>query len=86
VDSLSVSLNADAKVPRPESLPVGSHRMVAQLLEQRREFSVLEVINSLVSMAQPGLLSTTPIQVPTDVGIQTPSDVVSSLIAPQPLI
>lgn len=79
-------IDADAKVPRPESLPVGAHRMVAQLLEQRREFSVLEVIDAIAPMAQPSLLSTYPIQAPTDVDGQTPSDVVNSLIAPKPFI
>lgn len=79
-------IDADAKMPRPESLPVGSHRMVAQLLEQRRDFPVLDVVSSLVSMAQSGLLSTTPLQVPTNIGLYTPLNVVNSLIAPQPLI
>lgn len=79
-------IDADAKVPRPESLPVGAHRMVAQLLEQRRDFPVLDVVQSLISMAQPGLLSTTPVQTQTDINTQTPADVVNNFIAPQPLI
>jgi hypothetical protein len=77
-------LNADAQMPPPAYLPIGSHRMVAQLLEQRREFPVLAVIESLKPLAQPDLLRTIPVVSPTDVEAQTPADVVDTVIAPQP--
>ncbi|MEE5107214.1 hypothetical protein V2J92_21960 [Pseudomonas alliivorans] len=78
-------LHADAKVPAPAFLPLGSHRIVAQLLEQRREFSVLEVVDSMGPIAQPGLLQTHSTHAPTEVETQTAADVVDTIIAPQPL-
>lgn len=78
-------LAADATVPPPASLPIGSHRTVAQLLEQRRDYPVLAVVEGLAALAQPGLLQTYAFQAPTDVAMQTPGDVVNTLIAPQPL-
>jgi hypothetical protein len=77
-------LNADAKMPPPAYLPIGSHRVVAQLLEQRRDYPVLDVIDSLKPLAQPGLLTTIPVTAPTDTANQTPADVVNTVIAPQP--
>ncbi|MGK5060339.1 hypothetical protein ACQ4WY_25735 [Janthinobacterium sp. LB2P49] len=49
---------ADAKVPKEVSLPIASHRMVARLLEDRREFPLIDVIESLKPLAQPELLDT----------------------------
>ncbi len=49
-------LDADARVPRPVALPASSDRQVAKLLEERRTFAVLEVVNVLEKFAQPGLL------------------------------
>lgn len=74
----------DAKMPKPEYLSVGSHRIVAQRLEERRELTVLEAIDSLAPIAQPGLLITDSHQV----SISTNSNQVESIknvIAPQPL-
>lgn len=51
-------LAADAKVPSPASLPIGSHIMVAKFLADRRDFPVLDVIDAMVPVAQPGLLQT----------------------------
>lgn len=78
-------LNADAKIPPPVSLPLGAHRLVAQLLEQRRDYPILDVVRSLEVIAQPGLLQTNPVQAVTDVETKTPLDVVDTIIAPQPL-
>lgn len=78
-------LDADAKVPAPVSLPLGPHRMVAQLLEQRRDYPVLDVVESLRPIAQPGLLQTHPTQAVTEIEAQTLADVVDTIIAPQPL-
>jgi hypothetical protein len=50
-------IEADARVPGPVYLPVASHRMVAKLLEDRRDFPVLEAIEGLRRLAQPNLLS-----------------------------
>jgi hypothetical protein len=49
-------LASDAQVPRPDQLPVGMDRFVAKLLEQRRGFPVLDVLDVLEKLAQPGLL------------------------------
>lgn len=76
---------ADAKVPRPEYLPIGSHRIVAKILEDRRNFSILEVVESLIPIAQPGLLSTISIQEPTADILQL-KDNINNLIAPNPLL
>jgi len=40
-------LEADATVPREVSLPNPAHREVARILAERREFTVLEVIDAI---------------------------------------
>lgn len=50
---------ADSMVPKEVSLPSASDRYVAKLLEDRRDFPVVDVINALAPLAQPGLLLTT---------------------------
>lgn len=47
---------ADAKIPKEVSLPLASHRRVAMELETRREFPVVEVVESLGPISQPQLL------------------------------
>lgn len=49
-------LAADALMPKPVALPVSSDRHVALLLEQRRRFTLLDVIEVLSPLAQPNLL------------------------------
>lgn len=56
---------ADAKTPREVNLPLASHRMVARLLEDRREFPLVDVIEALGPQAQPELLATNEEQVPS---------------------
>lgn len=51
-------LNADAKVPKEVALPNGAHRQIARTLEERRGFSVLDVVEALRPISQPELLST----------------------------
>ncbi len=51
-------LNADAKCPAERYLPRPASRQVARWLEDRREFSVVEVVDGLGPLAQPGLLET----------------------------
>lgn len=46
----------DARLPKPVDLPVSTDRYVATLLEARRAFPVLDIIEALESLAQPGLL------------------------------
>ena len=52
-------LTADARTPKPVALPNSADRFVAQELEQRRSFSVLEVIEAMYSMGQPNLTDET---------------------------
>jgi hypothetical protein len=49
---------ADAKIPKEASLPSTSQRMVAKLLEERRAFPIVDVIDALGPIAQPELLRT----------------------------
>lgn len=47
---------ADAQVPKEASLPRPPDRQVAKYLAERREFTVVEVLEALQPMAQPELL------------------------------
>lgn len=49
-------LTSDAKLPRPVELPLSIDRNVAKVLEDRRAFPVLDVLEALEKLAQPGLL------------------------------
>lgn len=49
-------LNADAQLPREVDLPRPASRQVARYLEERRAFNVVEVIEALEVLSQPGLL------------------------------
>lgn len=51
-------LAADGKMPKEANLPRGSSRTVARYLADRREFTVLEVVDALSALAQPELLET----------------------------
>jgi hypothetical protein len=74
---------ADAKTPREVNLPLASHRMVARLLEDRRAFPLLDVIESLIPLAQPELLASNEAIDPVDVVGDIAPDV-STVIAPVP--
>lgn len=50
-------LKADAKVPGPVALPDAEDRFVTQELEARREFPIVQVLDVIREMAQPGLLA-----------------------------
>ena len=49
---------ADAQVPKEVALPTPSHRYVAQLLAERRNYPVVDVIEALGPLSQPELLDT----------------------------
>lgn len=51
-------IDADAKVPKENVIPETSHREVCRILEERREFSVLEAIEAIEIFSQKGLLKT----------------------------
>lgn len=49
---------ADMTMPREVNLPMPAHRQVAQQLVMRREFAVVEVLDALLPLTQPELLTT----------------------------
>src|SRR5262245_79209 len=51
-------LEADARIPKEVFLPRPVDREVARILEERREFPVLDVVDAIRVFGQPGLLST----------------------------
>ncbi len=60
-------LASDANVPTELMLPNPAHREVAKVLAERREFSVVEVIETIKVFAQPGLLQTRETQAGTQI-------------------
>jgi hypothetical protein len=51
-------IDADARVPREVMLPGPAEREVARILEERREFPILDVIDAMRAFSQPELLTT----------------------------
>lgn len=72
---------ADAKLPKEAALPTAPQRMVARLLEERRNFPVTDVIEALSPLAQPELLMTTSKDKPVE-QTREGDAVVDTLIAP----
>jgi len=59
-------LDADARMPKPVDLPASADRYVVSMLEERRAFHVLDVIDALGKFAQPGLLQSSSTGDPYD--------------------
>lgn len=74
--------DADANIPKEVNLPMPLHRMVAQELATRREFTVLDVIAALNVLAQPQLL--VPQAVSANVQDVNQEMVTNALITPIP--
>ncbi len=51
------TLLADTKLPKPVAVPNSADRFLAQQLVDRRDFPVLEIIDAMYSMGQPGLVA-----------------------------
>ena len=72
---------SDARIPKESALPSTSQRMVAKILDERREYPIVDVIEGLAAIAQPQLLQTKEKNIST-----TPqregAAVVETLIAP----
>ncbi|MGA3304239.1 MAG: hypothetical protein ABSC72_13265, partial [Methylovirgula sp.] len=51
-------LKADAQIPKEALLPRPIDREVCKILQERREYPVLDVIEALETFAQPELLAT----------------------------
>jgi len=75
-------LEADARVPKPVSLPRPPSRQAAQLLEDRREFAVVDVIEALSPLAQPELLRTEESQASVKETRKAQTTTTSALLAP----
>lgn len=75
---------ADARVPREARLPRPPSRQVARYLEDRRDFAVVEVIEALEPLAQPGLLRTEESTAQVLDTRQAETETTSSLLAPIP--
>ncbi len=69
-------LLADARVPKPVALPNSADRFVAQQFEDRRDFSVLEIIEAMYPLGQIGLVSERVIGTPVG-DSETPIDAVA---------
>lgn len=72
---------SDAKVPKEAALPTAPQRMVAKMLEDRRKFSIVQVIDALAPLAQPELLFTSTAAKPVQYS-RNEEGVVNTLIAP----
>jgi hypothetical protein len=77
-------LAADAKMPKPVALPVPTDRRLAQLLFERRTFSVLEVIEALQPIAQPELLETREKEVSLILSGTSTHVATGALVVPRP--
>lgn len=75
-------MSADAQMPKEASLPSPLFRQVAQELVARREFSVLEVIEALLPIAQPWLLNN--VKTIVDVQVTNTAMGTEALISPIP--
>jgi hypothetical protein len=49
-------LRADAQIPKPVDLPDSEDRLVAYELQSRRDFPLVDVLDTFRAMAQPDLL------------------------------
>ncbi len=75
-------LEADARIPKPVSLPRPPSRQVAQFLEDRREYPVSDVIEALSPLAQPELLRTEESQANLKETRKAQTSTTSALLAP----
>jgi hypothetical protein len=74
-------LAADARMPKEVALPNPSHRQVARMLEERRNFAVSDVIEALLPIAQPHLLKTkeSNLSLALKSGVNTTNAIISPL-------
>ena len=77
-------VRADAKLPKPVLLSQPTLRLVAGMLEERRDFPVLDVVDALEAMAQPELLKTEEQHASLELRRDAPIEV-ESVITPEPL-
>ena len=75
-------LYADARLPKESALPRPAKRHVARLLEERREFPVVDVLEALMPLAQPELLKT--VERDADLVVRRTGDAPTTILAPLP--
>jgi hypothetical protein len=74
-------LEADARVPKEVDLPRPIDREVTRILEERREFTVEQVVDAIEKFGQPNLLKTNV----TDVDLESLKGEVATDLAIAPL-
>ena len=78
-------IKAQARVPKEVVLPSPAEREVARILEQRRDFPVVDVIDALGVFSQPGLLVTDDKQVQAQILSSGQTANTDMVVAPTPL-
>jgi hypothetical protein len=78
-------IQSQANMPREVLLPNPAEREVAQMLVDRREFPVVDVIDALSVFSQPKLLETDDKQVQAQVLSSGPAVNTDMVVAPTPL-
>jgi hypothetical protein len=73
-------IDADARVPKEVALPRPVHREICRILEERREFPVVDIVEAIKKFGQPELLETSNEQVNTE-NVRG-MNLVSTLLAP----
>lgn len=72
---------ADATLPKEAALPTAPQRMVARLLDERRAFPIVDVVEALSPLAQPELLVTSAEERPAEAKREE-DPLLDTLIAP----
>jgi hypothetical protein len=83
IAAVQAFIGADARLPKEVSLPRPVHREVARILEERREFPVVDVIEAIEAFGQPELLTTKGRQV--DLQTIKGQTTTQMLVAPLPM-
>ncbi len=80
--TIQAFIAADARVPGEVMLPIPVHREVCRLLEERREFPIVDVIAAIAPFGQYGLMETVDEEVDVEVATDQPS-LIDLMIAPK---
>lgn len=80
---LQAFIAADARVPGEVMLPIPAHREVCRLLEERRDFPIIEVIEAILPFGQPGLVETQEEDVESVAAREDEPSLIDLMIAPK---
>lgn len=78
-------MDTDFKEPKPVDIPHPQHREAARVYWERRNFSVVEVLEATAKFAQPELLSTSE-ESPDIVQMSDDNSDTSMVLAPMPML